>query len=152
MERSKHKILELACGKYPRKGAVNLDIVDLPGVDVVHDLDTYPWPFPDEEFNEIVAQDIIEHIDDVFKAMGEAWRILKPNGLILIHTTHWKNKGSYTDPQHKHFFTEESFDYFDKDTFIGQEFGFYDHIKPFKIVHKCITPNGYLYIILRKVC
>jgi len=147
----KHEILELGCGKYPRKDAMNIDIVDLPGVDKVHDLNVFPWPMNDELFDEVVAQDIIEHVDDTFKAMNEIWRVLKPNGLALIHTTYWKTKGSFTDPQHKHFYTLESFDYFDPTTFLGQEYGFYG-VKPFQIVHKCITPNGYLYIIMRKVC
>ena len=39
------KKLHLGCGKVIKKGFINLDSVKLKGVDVVHNLDVYPWPF-----------------------------------------------------------------------------------------------------------
>jgi ubiquinone/menaquinone biosynthesis C-methylase UbiE len=32
-------------------------------VDVVHDLNAYPYPFPDNEFDFIEMSHIIEHVD-----------------------------------------------------------------------------------------
>jgi hypothetical protein len=37
-----------------------VDRRDLPGVDVVHNLDVYPWPFADGAFDEVVAVHLVE--------------------------------------------------------------------------------------------
>jgi predicted SAM-dependent methyltransferase len=45
--------LNLGCGKDIRKGWTNLDCVNLPGVDIVHNINYLPLPFNDNEFDEI---------------------------------------------------------------------------------------------------
>ena len=45
--------LNLGCGRDIREGYVNLDKAGLDGVDVVHDLNVFPYPFEDNEFDEI---------------------------------------------------------------------------------------------------
>lgn len=42
--------LHVGCGNEVLPGWVNHDLVALPGVDVVQDLDSYPWPFDDDRF------------------------------------------------------------------------------------------------------
>lgn len=41
-------------------------------------------PFADETFDLVTALDVIEHIDDDRAALREAWRVLRPRGLILV--------------------------------------------------------------------
>ena len=49
-------ILNIGCGKVPIEGAVNHDGKKyFDHVDVTHDLDEYPWPWEDEEFDEVQA-------------------------------------------------------------------------------------------------
>lgn len=55
--------LNLGCGTDIRRGFVNLDHCDLPGVDVVHDLQKLPLPFEDSSFELIICRDILEHLD-----------------------------------------------------------------------------------------
>lgn len=145
------KKLELACGKYPDPEACNLDIERIAGVDIVHDLEKYPYPFNDEQFESIQATDIVEHITDTIKMMNELHRILKPEGIIKIHTNYAGHISAFTDPQHKHFFTLESFDYFDPETFLGREFAFYSPAK-FKILEKRVDDSGRgLFFTLQKI-
>ena len=145
------KKLELACGKYPDAEAVNLDIVAVEGCDIVHDLEQYPYPFEDGQFEHIQATDIVEHITDIFKMFAELHRILAPEGIIKIHTNYAGHISAFTDPQHKHFFTLESFDYFDPETFMGREFFFYTPVK-FKILEKRVDDSGRgLYFTLKKI-
>jgi SAM-dependent methyltransferase len=103
--------LNLGCGSRPEPGWVNLDSVAQPGVDVVHDLDAFPWPFEDGEAEEIRAFDVYEHVNHPLEFMAECHRVLHSGGLLFIHTSYWKNRCSYTDPTHKRFLTEDSFDY-----------------------------------------
>jgi SAM-dependent methyltransferase len=106
--------LNLGCGTDIRskdEGWVNLDIADGPGVDIVHDLDDAPWPFSIATFDEVAAYDIFEHVEDPITFMVQAWRVLKWGGVLTLRTTHWREKNAYTDPTHKRFPTEETFDY-----------------------------------------
>ncbi len=57
--------LDLGCGANKHPGFVGLDVRDLPGVDIVHDLNVYPWPLPDESVNRITCSHVVEHIPPV---------------------------------------------------------------------------------------
>lgn len=103
--------LNLGCGSRPDPGYVNVDIVEQPGVDVVHDLDCFPWPWADEAADGIFAWDVYEHVNDPLGFMAECHRVLEPGGLLVIHTAYWQNPNSFADPTHKRFLTEDSFDY-----------------------------------------
>ena len=52
MRRSK---LNLGCGTDIRPHYVNSDVAALDGVDTVHDLESFPYPFEDNTYDEIVA-------------------------------------------------------------------------------------------------
>ncbi len=54
--------LNLGCGRDIRDGYTNLDYVEYPGVDVVHNWDNLPLPFSDGHFNHILMLDVLEHI------------------------------------------------------------------------------------------
>ncbi len=41
-------------------------------------------PFPDASFDIVVSSDVIEHTEDVWKAVGELIRVLKPGGLLCL--------------------------------------------------------------------
>ncbi len=56
--------LNLGCGKQIKEDYTNLDKVALEGVDVVHDLDVFPYPFRDNTFDEILCSHVLEHVDE----------------------------------------------------------------------------------------
>ena len=116
LDKNINKILEVGCGKRKRSGAVGIDINPSSVADVIHDLNIFPYPFSDEEFNEAYAENVIEHLDDVVTVMEELHRIVKPNGILEITVPHYSHRNAYTDPTHKHFFGLHSFDYFIADT------------------------------------
>lgn len=108
--------LNLGSGSAPREDMVNVDLVALPEVDVVHDLDVAPWPWPDGSVGEIVAQDVFEHVSNPIVFMTESHRVLETGGGLLIKSPHWKHQDAYTDPTHKRFCTEHTWDYWVKGT------------------------------------
>ncbi len=110
------KKLNLGCGRDSKEGYVNLDCVKLPGVNVVHDLNKFPYPFKDEEFDEIICKHILEHITDLNKTMIEIHRILKKGGILKITVPHFTSSSAWTDPQHVRAFGYFSFDYFHQNT------------------------------------
>src|SRR3712207_4562013 len=86
------KILDIGCGRNKTPGAVGLDSNPRSCADVIHDLDSVPYPFPDNEFDLIVGNQIIEHVGDVLAVVAELHRIAKPGGLIRLDTPHYSDK------------------------------------------------------------
>lgn len=116
-------VLNLGSGSSCLDEWVNLDRVDSPGVDVVWDVDLYPWPFSPGEFNEVRACQLFEHVIDPVGFMAEAWRVLTLGGLLIIVTPHWQSENSYTDPTHIRHCTERTWDYWCEGTALRTQFG-----------------------------
>lgn len=115
-EKIKQKKLNLGCGKKILSGYVNIDIVPLPCVDVVHNLEYIPYPFSDEEFDEIYADNVIEHLENFIGVMQELHRLLKPGGKLKIIVPHFSSHDAWAHPQHTRAFAIDSFDFFVKNT------------------------------------
>jgi len=81
------KVLEIGGGQRPLFHP-NIDAQNLPAVDVVHDLEKFPYPFSDEEFDGILGMYIIEHISwrKVKQFIRELYRLLKPGGKVILLT------------------------------------------------------------------
>lgn len=103
--------LNLGCGRQAKPGWVNLDLSDQVDADVVHDLDVGPWPFGAESVSAIEAHDVFEHVENAVLFMTECHRILAPFKYLHIHTPHYLSPDAFTDPTHRRFPTEHTFDY-----------------------------------------
>ncbi|MFH8086806.1 MAG: class I SAM-dependent methyltransferase [Candidatus Aenigmatarchaeota archaeon] len=134
------KILEVGCGLKPfkeEKGKViHLDKIKLPHVEIVHDLDKFPYSFKDNEFDMIIASHVLEHVEDLVAVMKEFHRILKKDGILKITVPYFASPTGFMDPTHKHFFTLKTFDYWDKRTFLGKKFNYEVNNVEFKIIKK----------------
>jgi SAM-dependent methyltransferase len=103
------------------EGWSNMDIVALPGVDVVHDAFTFPWPFPDGAFDHVLCRHILEHVphdvgagrDGFFMFLEECHRILRPGGTLEILTPHPESPNTIIDPTHTRVVHPLNFQYFD---------------------------------------
>lgn len=108
-------ILDLGCGNKKRPGAVGIDVNPRTDADVIHNLDAFPYPFTDGSFDEIYADNVIEHLDDVMAVMEELHRISRPGALVKVIVPYFRSRWAFIDPTHRHFFGVESFAYFDPD-------------------------------------
>lgn len=125
------KKLNAGCGRDIRAGYINMDKAKLEGVDIIHNLDVYPYPFPDNFFDEIFCQNVLEHLIDVGKTMEEFYRILKPNGILKLIIPHYNHPDAYMDFTHKHFFTFAFPDFFSE----GHNLDYYTKAR-FKCIKK----------------
>jgi SAM-dependent methyltransferase len=103
----------LGCGTDIKKGYINLDCAEIDGVDVVHSLEKFPYPFEDNTFDEIIAKHVLEHLDDTIKVMEEIWRICRDNAKVIIRVPYWNSIDGITDPTHKKLFNQHTFEFFD---------------------------------------
>jgi SAM-dependent methyltransferase len=117
--------LNLGAGNDVRDGFVNHDISKLPNIDVVFNLNSYPWPWDDNSFEEIVAHDLLEHLDDFMRAMEEIHRILSLSGIIKLSVPYWNSCARYIDPTHKIGLHEDTFKFFDPSSHYCQERFYY---------------------------
>jgi SAM-dependent methyltransferase len=106
------RTLDLGCGRKKTPGAVGLDMVALPGVDVVHDLNAFPYPFEDNTFDLVIARHSLQHLDRIVLVMEELHRILRPGGELRIYVPHYASDNFNTDPTHKTSFGLRSMNYF----------------------------------------
>jgi len=116
--------LNLGCGLDIRQGWVNVDSVNLPGVDIVCNIEKLPLPFPDEEFNEILCRDILEHTEYP-PVLKDIHRILKRGGKLSIQVPHFTSKNNFVDPTHKKLFSVSTFDFFVEGTPIFEKHSYY---------------------------
>jgi SAM-dependent methyltransferase len=104
--------LNFGCGKNIKKGYVNADIDKFESVDKNFDFNIFPYPFSDNEFDEILADNVLEHLGDIPAVMKELHRISKPDGMIKIIVPYYNCYGAYNDLTHQHYFSHRSFEPF----------------------------------------
>jgi len=119
------KILDVGCGLHKFPGSVGLDVVPLPTVDVVHDLNVFPYPFEANTFDQIRIIHVIEHLQSVVKTMEEIHRVAKPNALVTIVTPHHSDSSSWQDPTHVWHLNSGSFQFFDE----AHQSNYYSHAR-----------------------
>ncbi len=117
-------VVDLGCGTRKTPGSIGVDIQKLPGVDLVLDLDQFPYPFANGSVDEVHLKHVLEHLPDVMGIMEEVWRVLKPGGTVQIRVPHFTGTLAWKDPTHRRSFTSESFGYFGENGY-----SFYTHAR-----------------------
>ncbi len=132
------KELIIGCGKHKEKkllrtngsetydNPVTLDINPDVTPDVVWDLENIPLPFEDNEFDEIHAYEVLEHIGQLgdykffFNQFSDFWRILKPDGCICATVPMWDSLWAWGDPSHKRIINQGSLMFLSQDEYTEQ--------------------------------
>lgn len=98
-------VLDVGCGAVKAPGAVGLDVSDDTAADIVHDLDVFPYPIEDQTFDQILLQDVLEHVAHPIRVFEELHRIARPKARIQLRTPHFSSVLAYGDPTHKRYFS-----------------------------------------------
>ena len=107
--------IDLACGDNKKEGFLGVDICKTDSVDIVYDLEKYPWDFAkDNSVDEIHCSMYIEHTKDIIKFMEECYRILKPLGTMTIIAPYYSSIRAWQDPTHVRAISEATFLYYNK--------------------------------------
>lgn len=107
--------LDLGCGANKQKNFIGMDRRKLDGVDIQHDIQNFPWPFPDNCCFTIIASHVFEHIEPKFSIalMDECWRVTKDDGVLAVSVPYPGTRGFWQDPTHVNGWNEATFQYFD---------------------------------------
>jgi SAM-dependent methyltransferase len=101
-------VLDVGCGSKKWPGAVGLDISQDTDADVVHDLNEFPYPLADDSFDQVLMQDVLEHVREPIRVIDELHRVCRPGGRIQLRTPHFSSMLAYSDPTHTHYFSAEA--------------------------------------------
>ena len=80
----------------------NVTVDSQEGADIHHDLNVYPYPFSDNEFDKVFASHILEHLDEPQKALTEMLRIGR---LVEVYVPHRYSKVAKSGIGHKNVFS-----------------------------------------------
>ena len=145
--------IQLGGGKDCPRGFINVDMLDIPEVDVVHNFEKIPWPFPDNCADMLVASHLVEHINPTdngfIKFMDEAWRISKTGCKFMISTPFAGSYAYFQDPTHINPCNDATFWYFDPMKMKGHLYNVYKP-KPWKIEAEAWDMQGNLEVLLIK--
>ena len=95
------------------KSLTTLDIDPNCGADIEWDLERFPYPFPDDHFDEIHAYEVLEHCGTqgdyrfFFRQFEEFWRIMKPAARLVGSVP--KGEMTWGDPGHRRALSLDTF-------------------------------------------
>ena len=100
-----------------REGFYSIDNRAGNGADLVHDLECFPYPLPNSAAVQIFMGHAVNRISParfgLIRLMNELWRLLVPNGELLIVSYYGCNQRYTADPCACNPLTEQTFAYFD---------------------------------------
>lgn len=151
IERNSGILLDIGAGENKQPGFVGLDKRKLPGIDIIHDLEVFPYPLEDESCLTIIGSHIAEHIAPwlTIHFFDELWRILKVNGQLALSMPYAGSAPYWQDPTHVNGYIESTFQYFDP---LYPLYLIYQP-KPWRIEKgfPCWQTTGVLEIMMRKM-
>lgn len=103
------RILDLGCGRAKYPGALGVDRSPDTDADLVFDLEEYPYPLEDGSFEQILCQDVLEHVSRPLEMLSELHRVAADGGRIHVRTPHFSSVLAYSDFTHRHAFSVLAF-------------------------------------------
>ncbi|MEM2954847.1 MAG: methyltransferase domain-containing protein [Candidatus Nanoarchaeia archaeon] len=129
------KKLNLGAGLDIRNGFDNQDYKNFKGINLVFNLEKFPYPIKSNTYDFILCNHVIEHISDIFNLFRELHRISKPNAIIKIEVPHYSTSFAFTQIDHKHYFGLDSLN-------ILESKDFQNKTPPFKVLTQRILFRG----------
>lgn len=123
--------IDMGCGYHPRNpfGAERLIGIDIISDDNLKNQEQFQYlevlpgskiPMGDRTVDSISGYDFLEHLgrgngsinNQFISFMNEAYRVLRPDGILFLVTPAWPSPAAFQDPTHVNFITEETVKYF----------------------------------------
>ena len=120
------KRISLPDGPYEWSNLVTIDMNPDVNPTVEWDLERLPLPFPDNVFDEIHAYEVLEHTGRqgdfrfFFAQFSDFWRMLKPDGHLMVTVPMWDSPWAWGDPSHTRVITDGSLVFLNQQEYVNQ--------------------------------
>ena len=108
--------LNLGCGNKKMPGWRNVDKVPECNPDEVVDLESLPWPWPENSVDEVLLAHVLEHLGQTPKVylgiIKELYRVCRDGARITIVVPHPRHDFFLNDPTHVRAVTEQGLNMF----------------------------------------
>lgn len=146
-------------------GHINIDIANIDGVDIVHDLNKglpilgeievdgkkiRKLRWEPNSIEGIRCHQVVEHLDTIIPLMNDCYEVLKPGGILEISTPKAFTDAWAQDPTHKKMFVRRTFDYFCDDESTKDAREEYGITAKFKVVWELLEHGWNLQVHLQK--
>ncbi len=141
--------LDIGCGENCGRGWIGMDRRKVKGVDIVHDVQKFPWPLYSNSCFQILMSHLWEHIEPKHRiaVMDEIHRIIRPDGQLPISVPYAGSFGNYQDPTHYFGPNEATFTYFDPSKPLYQVY----KPRPWKLIRNEYQVTGNMEVILEPI-
>ena len=140
--------LDIGCGARKRPRLTGVDLTPSPGV-LTYNLKKGLPPKFREGLDVIVADNILEHINNLIGLMNSCRKALLPDGRMHIRVPSATTSAAFQDPTHVRYFVPETFDYFNVAHLRWREYGRTYGIKPWRVVYNRMADNRFIDVLMR---
>jgi len=108
--------LNIGCGNKVIEGFLGVDKFPCSAAEYICDIENEKLPFNNNSVDEVILDNLIEHIKDIPLIFEELIRVCCKGAKIKIITPHFSSLSSWIDPTHVHHLSYFSFDHFEKNS------------------------------------
>ncbi len=101
------KKLNFGCGNDIRKGWINVDCQKMKGVDFSFDFIKDKYPLKESEFDYVLIDNVLEHLQNPQDVMKKVWKTCKKNATVEIIVPYYNSYWAHSDPTHVNYFNED---------------------------------------------
>ena len=130
--------INIGCGPKKIDGYFGVDKEDF-GQDYIVNIEKEKLPFADNSIEEILCEHMLEHLNDPMFAVNEFWRVLTPEGKLIIIVPHRSGSKAYVI-DHKCYYDENSFNSLE-----------YQYKNKWKIIECLVNKRPDVVIVLKPV-
>ena len=87
-------IVDLGCGTSKVSGAIGIDRLSHPGVNIISDFET-SLPLKSDSVDTLHVSHVIEHIANLIPFMEGIYRVCKPGASVYITSPYYTSRGAY---------------------------------------------------------
>lgn len=132
--------LNIGGGSTKREGYFNIDIVELPEVDIVANLNEPLSLLPDNSVERVYTCHVLEHVSNLLGLMEELHRVCAADAELEIIVPHFSNPLYYSDPTHVRPWGIYTIAYFmDKEDQVGRKVPSYYSKARFRLLSRKIV-------------
>lgn len=113
LEKSNENLVkvELGCGYTKSEGYIGVDRFEMPGVDIVADLDQ-SIPLESDSVDMLLASNSLEHLENLSHTMSEIYRVCRDRAIVHILAPYHNTSLNQANIYHKQVFNEDTFRFF----------------------------------------